>query len=232
MPTAADPPAPAHAPTEQQLHYLAVCLALVAGFVDAIGFMQTGGTFVSFMSGNSTKLAVSVAKVSVAALLISVAIGAFFAGAIGGSLISTVAPVRRKPLVLAAVSLCLLAGALLQAVGLDLAAVIGMAFAMGAANTVFRREDGPYNVGITYMTGNLVRLADGVVGRLLGDKRPWLPYLFLWIALLGGAAGGAVLYRAIGMATLWIAAACVALLAIAARNVKSVPPGGKPASAH
>ncbi|MFT2628471.1 DUF1275 family protein, partial [Escherichia coli] len=29
-------------------------LASVAGFVDAIGFLDTGGLFVSFMSGNST----------------------------------------------------------------------------------------------------------------------------------------------------------------------------------
>jgi len=231
MPTAADHPA-VPAPSEQQLHALAVCLALVAGFIDAVGFMQTGGTFVSFMSGNSTKLAVSVARISVAAVLISVAIGAFFLGAMGGSLIATAAPIRRKPLVLLTVSLCLFAGAVLQAFGWDLAAVIGMALAMGCANTVFRREDGPFNVGITYMTGNLVRLADGLAGLLVGRKRPWLPYLLLWIALLAGAAAGAVLFRLIGMTALWIAAATVALLAFAARNVKSVPPDAKPAAAH
>ncbi len=37
---------------------LAVCLAALAGCVDAIGFLQLGGHFVSFMSGNSTQLAV------------------------------------------------------------------------------------------------------------------------------------------------------------------------------
>jgi len=227
MPTAADPPA-TPAPTEEQLHYLAVCLAIAAGFVDAIGFMQLGGTFVSFMSGNSTKLAAGVAKVSTAAVLTSTVIGAFFLGAMAGSLVSTAAPVRRKPLVLLTVTFCLCAGAMLQAFGLDFAAVLAMAFAMGCANTVFRREDGPYNVGITYMTGNLVRLADGVVGVLAGRKRPWLPYLLLWAGLLVGAAVGALIFRGIGMAALWIAAAGTALLSVAARNVKSVPPGATP----
>src|SRR3546814_10053565 len=39
---------------------LALLLALVAGWVDAVGFLQLGGFFVSFMSGNSTRLGVGV----------------------------------------------------------------------------------------------------------------------------------------------------------------------------
>lgn len=31
---------------------------MTGGYVDAVGFMMTGGFFVSFMSGNSTRLAV------------------------------------------------------------------------------------------------------------------------------------------------------------------------------
>lgn len=38
---------------------LAAGLALLAGYVDAIGFLRLGGLFVSFMSGNSTRLAVA-----------------------------------------------------------------------------------------------------------------------------------------------------------------------------
>src|SRR3546814_5922632 len=39
---------------------LALLLALVAGWADAVGFLQLGGFFVSFMSGNSTRLGVGV----------------------------------------------------------------------------------------------------------------------------------------------------------------------------
>ena len=35
---------------------LAAGLSGVAGYVDAIGFLKLGGFFVSFMSGNSTRL--------------------------------------------------------------------------------------------------------------------------------------------------------------------------------
>ena len=41
--------------------FLAACLAALAGYVDAIGFLKLGGLFVSFMSGNSTRLAVGLA---------------------------------------------------------------------------------------------------------------------------------------------------------------------------
>jgi len=37
---------------------VATSLAALAGYVDAIGFLGRGSFFVSFMSGNSTRLAV------------------------------------------------------------------------------------------------------------------------------------------------------------------------------
>ncbi|RSY01673.1 DUF1275 domain-containing protein, partial [Sphingomonas koreensis] len=36
----------------------AVALAAMAGFVDAVGFLSADGYFVSFMSGNTTRLGV------------------------------------------------------------------------------------------------------------------------------------------------------------------------------
>jgi uncharacterized membrane protein YoaK (UPF0700 family) len=36
---------------------LVVCLTLIGGYVDATAFVRFGGLFVSFMSGNSTRLA-------------------------------------------------------------------------------------------------------------------------------------------------------------------------------
>lgn len=41
------------------LRLFAASLSFLAGFVDALGFIHLGGYFVSFMSGNSTRMAVS-----------------------------------------------------------------------------------------------------------------------------------------------------------------------------
>ncbi len=41
---------------------LALALSALAGFVDGIGFLHLGGLFVSFMSGNSTRMSVSLAE--------------------------------------------------------------------------------------------------------------------------------------------------------------------------
>ncbi|WP_164153920.1 DUF1275 family protein, partial [Stenotrophomonas maltophilia] len=44
--------------TESPLVVIAICLAALAGFVDALAFTSLGGFFASFMSGNSTRLGV------------------------------------------------------------------------------------------------------------------------------------------------------------------------------
>src|ERR1700719_3709630 len=41
---------------------LACALSALAGYVDSIGFLHLGGLFVSFMSGNSTRLGVYLAE--------------------------------------------------------------------------------------------------------------------------------------------------------------------------
>ena len=40
---------------------LACALSALAGYVDGIGYLHLGGLFVSFMSGNSTRMGVSLA---------------------------------------------------------------------------------------------------------------------------------------------------------------------------
>ncbi|HET7888526.1 MAG TPA: DUF1275 family protein, partial [Bradyrhizobium sp.] len=41
---------------------LACSLSALAGYIDGIGFLHLGGLFVSFMSGNSTRMGVSLAE--------------------------------------------------------------------------------------------------------------------------------------------------------------------------
>ncbi|MEO8722501.1 MAG: YoaK family protein [Sphingobium sp.] len=198
---------------DRRLRSLAVLLAMLAGFVDAIGFLKLGGMFVSFMSGNSTRLAVGIATGSGAALLAATLIAAFVAGVVAGSLLSAAVPHSRKTVVLIGVAILLATAALLSRWHLERGAMPVMAFAMGCANTVFQR-DGEVSVGVTYMTGALVKVGQRIGAAFLGgDPLGWLPYLLLWFGLVTGGILGAVSYSFIGMDCLWGASAAAFILA-------------------
>ncbi len=197
---------------------LAAAFSAVAGYVDAIGFLLTGGFFVSFMSGNTTRLAIGVATGSAAAGFAAGLIALFVGGVVLGTLTARAWPARRQPAVLLLVTLLLTVAAVLHAVGGGRLAVVPMVLAMGAENTVFA-EDGEVRIGLTYMTGTLVKLGKRLTTALLGgDPLGWVPYLVLWSGLLAGAIGGALAFRAVGAGALWAAVAAMAgLTAIAAR---------------
>lgn len=204
---------------ERSLRYLAFCLAILAGFVDACGFLQLGGMFVSFVSGNSTRMGVSSAKLSDAAMAPASLIGAFVAGVMLSALLSLFTGARRRTVVLLTVSFLLSAAPFLHRLDLDRFAGFAMAASMGGANTLFQEKDGQFNAGVTYMTGNLVKFGLGLVETLSGRPRSWLPFLLLWLGMIGGAVGGATAYRAMGIDSVWIAASAVAVLAALAWNM-------------
>ncbi|MBE7186308.1 MAG: DUF1275 family protein, partial [Methylobacterium mesophilicum] len=80
---------------------LAASLAALGGYVDAIGFLKLGGLFVSFMSGNSTRLAVGLARDPSEAAIAAALIASFVGGVVAGSLLAAAAGAARKPAVLA-----------------------------------------------------------------------------------------------------------------------------------
>ena len=94
---------------------------------------------------------------------------------------------------------------------------------MGAENTVFA-QDGEVRLGLTYMTGALVKLGKAITATLMGgDRFGWAPHLLLWLGLVAGAALGALAFHRLGPAALWIAAAAMALLALAAARLDLAP---------
>jgi uncharacterized membrane protein YoaK (UPF0700 family) len=201
---------------DKRVQALAVGLSALAGYVDALGFIQLGGFFVSFMSGNSTRLGVGLVNRAHNAGVASGLIGLFVIGVIIGSLVGRRAPSHRRAVVLILVGMTLAIAAALNATGAASAAVVLMVIAMGAENAVFER-DGEVHIGLTYMTGTLVkfgqRLADAATG---GARFAWASYLLLWLGLVGGAVAGAATYPHFGLGGLWFAAGFSLLLAVAA----------------
>ena len=200
---------------------LACALSALAGYVDGIGFLHLGGLFVSFMSGNSTRMGVSLAdgewRAAASALGLIVL---FVIGAAAGSLIVLGRGVHRQPWILAAEAALLAIAGLCHALGLPEAAVTAIVMAMGMENAVFQIHGGA-GLGLTYVTGALVKVGQLIASALTGGEPfGWVPNLLLWTALVIGSVCGALAYHWINLAAIWFAAAfALALSAIVAATI-------------
>lgn len=210
---------------DRSFRRLAICLAGLAGFVDAIGFLGSGGLFVSFMSGNSTRMAIGIAEATTLALAAAALIGLFVAGVILNIIASAkITFAHRKVVSTSGVAALLLGAASCKWAGSDVPATGLLCIAMGASNTIFRR-DGEVSIGVTYMTGTLVklghRLADAALG---GSPTAWIPYLLLWLALVGGGILGAASYAWCPDASFGFAAAfALTLIPVTQRLTATLP---------
>ena len=199
---------------------LAVCLSAIAGYVDAVGFLATGGYFVSFMSGNSTRFAVGVAHGAASAGIAASLIGGFLLGVTLGSLIGSRAGAHRRSAILLLVAALLAGAATLGMVELNSLAVGLTTLAMGVENAAFEQPGGG-SIGLTYMTGTLAKIGQGIAAMLLGDGGfAWLSYVALWAGLVSGAVVGARAYPTLGMAALWIPASLSVILALSTRRLR------------
>ncbi len=194
---------------------LACALSALAGYVDGIGFLHLGGLFVSFMSGNSTRLGVNLAEGNWPNVLQAIGLIALFvAGAACGSLIVLTRAFYCQCWVLLGEAVLLAAAALLYASGAPALAVTAMVLAMGMENAVFQVGGGA-GLGLTYMTGALVKVGQLAATALTGGRRwGWLPNLLLWAALVAGAVTGAHAYRWINLTAIWFGAGLALVLSV------------------
>lgn len=194
-------------------------LALIAGWVDAIGFLEVGQLYLSFMSGNTTQLGLAIAAgADLRIMRASGVIGSFFFGAFVGTLLADAAGRFRLPLVLAAEFALVCATIALTALRPGFAALLPVAIAMGMQNAL-RQQVGRADVGKTFVTGALFSAGQSLARALTGKapRAEWLAFLATWIAFVLGAAGGAyALHRTSFAATLYATAAALAFLALAA----------------
>jgi len=197
----------------------AYAVAGLAGFVDVTGYLHINGYFVSFMTGNTTLLARDMAegahRVAVPALLIA----GFVIGVTIGTLVGDRWAARRKAVVSGMVAAMLVTAALARVVDLNPLSLALLVFAMGALNTVMSgNRANP--VGLTYMTGALVRTGQLLAERLAGDRSA-NPLLFagLWASLLAGALCGALVGLNLGAASLWVAGGSALVLCVAAMRI-------------
>lgn len=195
---------------------LAIAAAALAGYVDAAGFLSADRYFVSFMSGNTTRLGVDLIAAPRSAAIPALLIAGFVMGVFGGALLAAKAGARRKFAVLALVAALLGGAALSPRIDLTLALLV---LAMGALNNTFQRG-GEVSVGLTYVTGALVRFGQGLAAKLSGTGGDGgLGWLLLWLGLALGAVAGAYAMLSWPGIALWLAAGWALGLALFARRL-------------
>jgi uncharacterized membrane protein YoaK (UPF0700 family) len=203
-----------------KLRLLAIGLAALSGFVDALGFINLGGFFVSFMSGNSTRLGVGLVHDWHHALISGGLIVCFVLGVMLGTVSAYRGFRSRACSVLMLVAALLTGAAGSHAFDLQVVAVGLTAMAMGAINCIFVGSSGEVTTGVTYMTGTLVKLGQGIARNLLlSQKVDCSGYMWLWLGLIAGGALGAAIYPIIGLTALWFAAIAAYAIALVASQI-------------
>jgi uncharacterized membrane protein YoaK (UPF0700 family) len=166
-----------------------------AGFTDAIGLIQLGGRYVSFMSGNTTQLGASFSDSAFGPTLLLVGLVVlFFAGGASGTILALSdlrwGASRALAMVIGVVMLALLAWR--AGVPVELS-IVALAFAGGAQNAILPPQ-GAARLGATFVSGTLFSAGQDF-GRALLKQAPrwrWLQHLAVWASLCGGAAIGAL----------------------------------------
>ncbi len=188
-------------------------LSVLAGMTDAIGFMASGD-FVSFMSGNTTRLAVAISAGDgglTARLVLLVA--TFIIGNALGVIVSRLSKRHALPLLLSIGAL--LCGAALLPWSDTLPALLAAIIAMGMLNAAVEQVNG-VPVGLTYVTGALSRFGRGLGRWLMGERRNgWRMQLVPWAGMFVGAVIGALLEQQIGLRALWFSGALAGSLGLA-----------------
>nr|WP_221333574.1 YoaK family protein [Nocardia transvalensis] len=179
---------------------LSAVLSTLAGFVGAAAYTHSAGYFVTFMTGNTERAILGnfLGDYTLAggalALIVCFVVGVIVASVCrrhwwrnhphGATVLATIA------LALAAVVDRVLTH---HDQDLGLAPILFVAFGMGALNTSFVKN-GEVSIPLTYVTGTLVKLAQGIERHLAGGSvRDWAGYAVLYVSFaLGGVIGGLI----------------------------------------
>jgi len=196
-------------------------LAALAGVLGAAAFTHSEGYFVTFMTGNAQRAVLGYFRDDVR---LSVSAGVLMLCFVAGVVVASVC--RRHfwvahphgPTVLTTLSL--LAATILgliddglEAVNLDFAPIMLVVFGVGALNTSFVK-DGEVSVPLSYVTGTLVKMGQGIERHIAGGNvTDWLGYFLLFASFAVGAALGGCISLVFSGTGMLIAATVICALA-------------------
>jgi uncharacterized membrane protein YoaK (UPF0700 family) len=195
-------------------------LAVLAGLLGATAFTHSAGYFVTFMTGNAQRAVLGYFRGDV---LLSVSAGLLMLCFVAGVVVASVC--RRHfwvahphgPTVLTTVSL--IAATLFDVIDegweenlVNFIPILLVVFGIGALNTSFVK-DGEVSVPLSYVTGTLVKMGQGIERHIAGgDVSDWLGYFLLVVSFMVGATlGGCISLLTNGTGMLIVASVVCAL---------------------
>jgi uncharacterized membrane protein YoaK (UPF0700 family) len=206
--------------------WLALALVLGTGYVDGFG-LHAYGTFLSFMSGNTTSTGYNIGHGRFAAALpTGVAILGFVFGATIGTTL-TLRVTRPRRLVIATVAALQALVLALSALGTlaSLAGIVVMSTAMGMLNRAVTHIGGQ-SISLTFVTGTLSQIGnhlasamarvplDGAAGPRDTHARRAAELASVWCAFIAGATIAGIVAPRLGKWTLGPSVVMLAALAI------------------
>jgi uncharacterized membrane protein YoaK (UPF0700 family) len=211
-------------------------LAGLAGLVGAAAFTHTAGYFVTFMTGNTERAVLGYFRnesgVAVAAALL---LGSFVLGVVVAMWCRRRYWSTHPHNVTVLTTVCLAVATVIDqtldgfwAANVDLGPIALVAFGVGALNTSFVKN-GEVSVPLSYVTGTLVKLGQGIERHLSGGSAAdWLGYFLLYVSFVVGAAIGGALSKVLGGAVMLGVATVVCLLTTLYTRLHAVKHGPLP----
>ncbi len=183
----------------------------LAGFLDAVGFEQLNHLYVSFMSGNSTRLGMAFSAGDwTAAIHAAGVIAAFVMGAFAGTLLSDALAEPMLAQILSEIGLCALAASL-AACDFGTCALLLVALIMGMQN-VMHQSISDTDAGKGFITGALFGFGQAIAHAI--KNRGALAHAHVhacsWLCFVVGVFCGTRCVTGLGIA-LSLGVACLAL---------------------
>ncbi|MGW5107842.1 YoaK family protein [Nocardia sp. NPDC004123] len=178
---------------------LSAVLSTLAGFIGAAAYAHSEGYFVTFMTGNTERSVLGnftgdPTLAGGAAAIIACFLAGVFIASICRRYWWTNHPHGATMLTTGALLLAAIVDAVLGERGIGLIPILFVAFGMGALNTSFVKN-GEVSIPVSYVTGTLVKLAQGIERHVFGGgtARDWLGYATQYVSFsLGALIGGLV----------------------------------------
>jgi uncharacterized membrane protein YoaK (UPF0700 family) len=173
----------------------ATALCLVAGYVDALGYIEYGSVFAANMTGNTVLLAISAAKGDTQkAVTYALTLGAFLAG---GLVSETLTRLLRRGSIALLLSIVPLIVVYVAAAEGRVALAL-LAFGMGLQGAAMMRFDGA-SLQTVVITGTLLKLTEALVNRFLPPETGAVTGLLslFWLAWIAYGVGALLSYEAI-----------------------------------